>query len=558
MEVAAQPQDTRRRRSSAWYALAALALLCAQGGIHLAYLARDCPLDLSGDEAHYWEWSRQLDLSYYSKGPLVAYIIAASRAVLATWSEQLVGSEALAVRVPAILLSIVTGFGIYVLARQTVGSAKLALAAVAITFTIPVLAAGSFLMTIDAPLACCYVWALICAARGLRGPQLWPWLVAGVLIAVGVLAKYTMVLVFPAIGLAMLVAPGYRAALRRPGPYLAVVLGLLAFVPIVLWNAQHDWVSLRHVAGQAGVSGRHALDPLGPLTLLAGQAAVIGPVWFIALVWAVVALLRGSKRSDDGPQTSDVNFLVAATITPWLVFLVFSPLTKIQPNWPVLAVVPGVIVLVVWLARLLENPQRRRAAQATIAAGVLLGGTSVVVLHHSEWLMPLFTWLARSEPPWNLTPTAKYDPSSRLRGWGQLGAAVGRVSAAERAAGHAPFIITDDYQVASEIAFYCPGEPTVYCLQAALGARQSQYDIWRPNPLRDPDSFGGRPCIYVGTLKPELTGRVESGHAALVGVRLAETVEHRVREQAVAIWPVYVCDEFRGLPPELMRGSGKY
>ncbi|NBU73007.1 MAG: hypothetical protein EBS53_16470, partial [Bacteroidetes bacterium] len=48
----------------------------------LAYLAWLCPYNLAQDEAHYWDWSRHLDWSYYSKGPLVAWLIALSNALM--------------------------------------------------------------------------------------------------------------------------------------------------------------------------------------------------------------------------------------------------------------------------------------------------------------------------------------------------------------------------------------------------------------------------------------------------------------------------------------------
>src|SRR4051794_35536646 len=68
---------------------------------HLRYLTHDCPIDLSGDEAQYWDWPRQLDWSYYSKGPAVAYIIRAS-----CW---LFGRDTMAlVRFPAVVLAIGT------------------------------------------------------------------------------------------------------------------------------------------------------------------------------------------------------------------------------------------------------------------------------------------------------------------------------------------------------------------------------------------------------------------------------------------------------------------
>lgn len=541
-----------------WHLLAAIGLLLAGAAAHLAYLLNHCPLDLSGDEAHYWEWARRLDLSYYSKGPLVAYIIALGRRLLAEWSERMVGHEALAVRVPAIVLSVATGLGVYALAAATLRSTRLALAAAAVTCTIPIFAIGAILMTIDAPLACVFVWTLVGVERGLRTGHIGPWAVAGLLIALGILAKYTMVLIFPIVALTLLCVPRYRAVLGRPGPYAATIIGVLGFVPILLWNSRHNWVSFRHVAAQAGVAGGPSIDWLGPLSYIAGQAAVVSPVWFVGMLLAVVAFWRRPVAAPaEQHQPDAMRFLICATVTPWLVFLAFSPITKIQPNWPVLALLPGTVLLVGWLARLLRQPATRSTGRVLIVAGTVLGAGSVIVMHYSHCLTPAFAWLARREPPWNLTPVAKYDPTARLRGWSQLGTAVGEVLATERAAGRAPFIVTDDYQTASEIAFYCPGEPPVYCLQAVLGNRQSQYDIW-PNPIRDAAEFVGRPCIYVGTLKPELIGHGASAHVALRGERLATTVEHRVRGNLYRVWPVYVCAEFAGLPPELSRPFEKF
>src|SRR6516162_4147232 len=71
-----------------WHILAA-GLILGSAALHLAYLAHDCPLDLAPDEAHYWDWSRHLDWSYYSKGPLVAYLIRIGVETAGPWSEQL-------------------------------------------------------------------------------------------------------------------------------------------------------------------------------------------------------------------------------------------------------------------------------------------------------------------------------------------------------------------------------------------------------------------------------------------------------------------------------------
>ena len=98
--------------------LLAAVLILGAAGWHIAYLAHNCPLDLSPDEAHYWDWSRHLDWSYYSKGPLVAYLIRAGCERPAPWSEQYTGSLALAVRLPAVVCGSLLLFSLYILTVQ--------------------------------------------------------------------------------------------------------------------------------------------------------------------------------------------------------------------------------------------------------------------------------------------------------------------------------------------------------------------------------------------------------------------------------------------------------
>jgi 4-amino-4-deoxy-L-arabinose transferase-like glycosyltransferase len=515
-------------------------LLVLGAALNVWFLINHCPFDLSGDEAHYWEWSRHLDISYYSKGPLVAYIIAAGRFAFGDLSRQLVGNESLAVRVPAIILSIFTGLGLYVLALRTTRRPAIALAAVAITATIPIASAGSMLMTIDAPLACCWVWALVCVHAALESGSLRAWLACGVLIAIGTLAKYTMVLLFPVVGLVLLLDPDCRRHLRRPGPYLATLFGLLGWLPILAWNAQHQWVSFRHVAGQAGVSGGIKFNPAGIAEYIGGQAAVIGP-WVIGMwlaVWAV-------KKRPPGQVEWPMRLLALAAAVPWLFFLAFSPITKVQPNWPMTALPPATILLCVWLSRTLHAaPQIRRRSIAYIATCVVFGIAAAVLIRHTEWLVPLFKKLSANAPPWELTPIARYDPTARLRGWSDLGQAVGEVLHEQRASGRDPFILADDYQTASQLAFYTRENPATYCAQSALGGRLSQYDLWS-SPISDPQSFIGRPVVYIGSSNPILTGE-HVGHAALPGMQRVRLIEHRLAGEPMQIWSIFVCDSFAG------------
>src|SRR5436305_4540482 len=119
--------------SKVWkYRLAAAALIVSAAGLRIFYLAHDCPLDLAPDEAHYWDWSRHLDWSYYSKGPLVAYLIRAGCELAGPVSQRLTGSEMLAVRLPAVGCGALLLLALYVLTVQAYGREGLATAVVAI------------------------------------------------------------------------------------------------------------------------------------------------------------------------------------------------------------------------------------------------------------------------------------------------------------------------------------------------------------------------------------------------------------------------------------------
>src|SRR5438046_9365680 len=134
--------DTKEAGVWRWRAMAAL-LIVGAAVLHVAYLANACPLDLAPDEAHYWDWSRHLDWSYYSKGPLVAYLIRAGAVIAGGWSQRVMGNEMLAVRLPAVLCGSLLLASLYVLTVQVFDSDRLALGVLALGLPFPVIAARS-------------------------------------------------------------------------------------------------------------------------------------------------------------------------------------------------------------------------------------------------------------------------------------------------------------------------------------------------------------------------------------------------------------------------------
>jgi hypothetical protein len=520
-----------------WRALAASCIL-ASAGLHLAYFTYDCPLDLAPDEAHYWDWSRHLDWSYYSKGPVVAHLIRAGTTLAGACSRRSVESDMVAVRAPAVLCSSLLLAGLYVLTLQVYGRESLGAAVVALALTLPVVAAGASLMTIDAPYTCCWTWALVLGFHAACRRSAWAWPAAGLLVGLGILAKYTMVLWLPSFALFLASAGRRRRLLMRPGFWILCAVAGACCLPVVWWNARHGWIGFRHVGGQAGWDdGPPGLHWLGPIIYVMVQFFLLVGFWFIAWLGSLLAH-RPGKETDAG-----ILYLWWMSVPIFAFFGIFSVRTPGEPNWPVAAYLSGLVLTMAWVAKQIQAPQRwyRALARASLGIACALGLSVTLVMHHTEWVQPVVAWLSGPPTPARPLPLRRFDPTCRLRGWRTLAAAVDELRNQLRAEGVEADLAASGWTIPGEIAFYCTGRPTVYSLGLALGDRHSQYDCWHPNPLDEPANFRGHTFILVGDVSPGL-------HTVFETVETPRLVTHLQKGQPIACWTVTVCRNYHGFP----------
>jgi 4-amino-4-deoxy-L-arabinose transferase-like glycosyltransferase len=549
-----------------------LVLIAAAACLHLAYLAWDCPLDLAPDEAHYWDWSRHLDWSYYSKGPLVAWLIRGSCELFGAWSEQHTGSLTFAIRLPAVACGSLLLVSLYLLTVGVFGRPRLGLAVVAAALTVPLITAGSTLMTIDSPYTCCWGWALVFAHRAVfsrsapsggpgsasesssepAGPERasWAWEAAGLAVGLGVLAKYNMAAFIPSLALFLLTSREHRRLLLSAGFWSMVGVSLLAGLPILLWNAQHDWVTVRHVArlagfggGEAPVRSGEAIHCWGPAGYVGMQAGMLLGYWFLA--WALAMLARNPLRERD----AGVCYLWWLSSPMFLFFLAFSLKTGGgEPNWPVAAYLSGGVLVAGWLLDKLEARSRalRRLTRVAVLSTCLVGLGVTAAAHHSERIHPLLAFLAGPATPDRPYPVRRFDPTCRLRGWRTLAKEIDRMRGELSSQGEAPVLAADSWSVPGELGVYCEGHPQAYSVGLVQGDRHSQYDYWT-NPLDHPEGFRGRTFLVVGGIR-------ESLRQGFDHIDEPSWVTHCVNGRPVACWAVYVCRGFHGFP-EKPKGS---
>jgi len=456
-------------------------------GARVLWHALVSQLTLLEDEAHYWEWSRRLDWSYYTKGPGVAWVIRAS--------TELFGVSEWAVRLPAAISGALgmlgaTAAAMWALPEHPDRRGLVVLSALLFAL-VPGFAVASMLMTIDGPYVACWAWAGAFACRALRTGSGRAWLGFGAAVGAGFLFKYTILLLVPGVLLAALVTRGHRPRLNIRAIAMASALACLGLAPVLIWNTQNDWSTVRHLLGHLGMRGgdmpvetdRASWTPLwlGEYALL--QAVVCGPV----LALAHLGWWRARRVGDDDLRAAFTT--LAAMALPIFVFYGIVALrAQTEGNWAMAGTVT-LIPIAAWAV--LDGVRRRRTLTRVLWGAALLMG--LLCLGVFPALRPL------SQRP-NIGPAIPYYRLSGMRE--HAAAAQAELDRIAAETGQRPFVMADHYGRASQLAFYLPGRPVVYCASSRMGGRKTQHDLWDETDLRNLqtlDALYGRPALLFGS-----------------------------------------------------------
>jgi len=436
-------------------------------------------IGLSEDEAYQWLWSKHLALSYYSKPPGIALI---------QWAgTSLFGDTDFGVRFfSPVFAAILSVLMLRFMARET--GARAAFCLLLITFATPLLVVGSILMTIDPPLVLCWMWAVVAGWRAAQPDgKTRDWLVAGLALGLGFLCKYTAMLQIICWAIFFALQPSARIHLKKIGPWLGLLGFGICTLPVIIWNAQHGWITVNHVAGDAGMHGAWQPTLNYFFEFTGEELGLLNPVFFIAALWALVAAW---KRRKEKPLWF---FLFCMSAPVFLGHWLFSFHSHVQANWIAAAVPPMFCLMVaVW-------SESKPRLKPWLCVGLLIGITASVFMHGTDLLGRLAG---------NKLPGDK-DPSHRVRGWRETALAI----ETERARFDPDaFIIADHYGTTGLYSFYSPPagaaaespRPLVYCLDTDRPINQFFY--WDEYNYRE--HRRGENAIFVLRLEPY---KLESG-----------------------------------------------
>lgn len=382
--------------------------------------------DLRTDEAYYWTLSKENVLSYLDHPPMVAWLVHFGTAILGdtNFGARFGGLFAMWIG-QALLADIVW---------RVTRDKRAVILAVLMPFAAPEYGLFASRILPDTgliPFSLAMVWSLVRLTES--GDGRW-WLAAGLFGGLALLSKYTAVFLAPAI-LAFLLVPPWRARwFRSPYPWIAMVIALLVFSPVLVWNASHDWASFKfqfiRAGADHGISARTVGDFLGL------QLALVGPILFpVALAGTVMLAWRGYRRQNPA-------FILIATcaLVPFGYFLWKSLSLRIGDTWPLLIWPFAFAAAAINLAEIGKAQHSGwifRTAEPWAKAAVALG----LVLN-----VAIFYYYTVS----NFAFAATKDPIAKEAGYGEI-AARAKAIAAETGA---TWIATLDYRIYAELRWH--------------------------------------------------------------------------------------------------------
>jgi 4-amino-4-deoxy-L-arabinose transferase-like glycosyltransferase len=497
----AKPDDSAVRQL-----LGVAALIVALTALRVVYAS---VIDLRTDEAYYWTWSKENVLSFLDHPPMIAWFIRFGTAIF--------GDTNFGVRFAGVLAMLVTQLLLADIVRRVTHDVR----AVVLAVLMPEAALyyGLLMAKVSPdvamiPFAVAMVWALIRLHES--GNARW-WLAAGLFAGLSLLSKFTAVMLVPAV-LAFMLVPGWRRRwLLSPYPWLAALIAAVVFLPVLIWNAGHDWASFRFQFVRATATHEWSFRTLGDFIGL--QFGLVGFI-LLPVVLSGVALTawRGYRRGDA------VAILLSTCVIVPFGYLFWKSLTlRVGDTWPTFLWPIGFAATAINIAMLPREGWPAWMIKSTIswAVAAIVSGIVFVVL--------VFLYYVVS--PWNFI--GRTDPIGGEAGYEQV---VDRAQAEFQKIG-ASWIATTDYRTYAMMRWYFKGRVPVIQVN----------ERGRFLGFRDPgmDSIRGHTGLYVAR-EPDNANPIWASTSAV-----REPLERVDRSWRGIVMDTYALEKLTGWTPEL-------
>ncbi len=419
-------------------------------------------LNLGGDEAQYWAWSRHLAWGYFTKPPLIAWIIAGSTAIC--------GNGEACVRVSSPLFHGATAIVIFFLARRLY-DARIGFWSAIVYATLPIVWFSSALITTDVP--CIFFWAcallaydaMIKAQAGRRGEALRMAALTGLAIGAGLLAKYAMIYFPICMIVHAAVSRDVRKALLSPAGALIAGVALLVISPNLIWNLHEGFATFRHTAANADWHNGQLFNISQLGAFIASQVGIFGPILFVAFLFGLLNFRRRSAAGEPTRLGESDTLLVSFSVPILVIIVAQSFISRAHANWAAPAYVAATILTVAWLLRPGLPSKRKRMFRLTGRS--LLN--AALIIH----LVSGITLYSVGTIPGAIEVLGLENSFKRVRGWEGFSEHLTKV--AQETHYHA--IVTDNRLVMAELVYYGRGTKLPVVIFDIDGVPGNQFEL---------------------------------------------------------------------------------
>jgi 4-amino-4-deoxy-L-arabinose transferase-like glycosyltransferase len=465
-------------------------------------------LDLRTDEAYYWTWSKESALSFLDHPPMIAWFIRFGTAIF--------GDTNFGVRFAGLLAMPISQLLLADIVRRVTHDIRAVILAVlmmeaALYYGLLMAKVAPDVALIPFELA--MVWSLVRLAKS--DDKRW-WLAAGLFGGLALLSKLTALMLVPAVA-AFIVVPDWRRRwLRSPYPWVAALIALAVFSPVLIWNGMHDWASFRFQFVRATAAHDFMLRTVGDYIGL--QLGQVGPILLPVVLFGVgITAWRGYRHRDP------VGVLLStAVLVPFGYFLWKSTTLRVGDTWPMFIWPLGFAAAAIDIAM-----RRREKWPAWIAKSSVFWVNAAIA---SGLVLVVAVFLYYVVSSWNFI--GKTDPIGGEAGFAQVAS---RAESALRASG-ATWIATNDYRVYAMLRWHLKDRVPVIQIN-----ERSRFIGFRDPGL---DLIAGHAGLYVAR-EPDDASILASTTAVLTPLG---QVERTWRGRVMA---TYVLEKLTGWTPDL-------
>jgi 4-amino-4-deoxy-L-arabinose transferase-like glycosyltransferase len=466
-------------------------------------------MELRTDEAYYWTWSKESALSFLDHPPMIAWFIRLGTLIF--------GDTNFGVRFAGVVALLVTQLLLADIVRRVTHDAR------AIVFAVLMPEAALYYGLLMAkvspdialiPFAVAMIWALV---RLVESNDARWWLAAGAFAGLSLLSKFTAIMLLPAV-VAFMLVPEWRARwLFSPYPWLAALIAVALFSPVLIWNAEHDWASFRFQLVRAAAAHEISLRTLGEFISL--QFGLVGFILLPVVVFGVsLTAWRGYREREP-----IAILLSTSVVVPFCYFLWKSLTLRVGDTWPMFIWPVGFAATAINLVQMPREKWSARLIGSTLrwAKAAIVCGIAFVVTVCLYYLAA----------PWNLI--GRTDPVGGEAGYDYL---VERAQAELDKIG-ASWIATTDYRTYAMLRWYFNARVPVIQIN----------ERGRFQGFRDPgiERITGHAGLYVGR-EPDQQSPIWSSTTAV-----REPLERVKRSWRGVVMDTYALEKLTGWTPEL-------